>query len=163
MKTRTQVVMPRHSMVVLLVAVCGLPVNAFAQDNCCSNQRYTVSSTEQPNPDEDSANGWQSPNYNLNGGVGAAVSYACMDSLYKASCPIHSGYDNLVVGWSCTRNPITVDVTVTIYVGGTGGVGLASITNLLLAPYPLPAYTNSTDCNGNSTGDPWYNDYSSQC
>ena len=162
MKMRTQIVTPLCSVVVLLVVVCGLSANAFADDGCCSNQRYTVTSTGEPNPDEGSGSGWQSPHYG-NGGVGAAVMYGCMDSLYKASCPLHSGNDNLVVGWSCTRNPITVDVTVTIYVGGTGGVGLASITNLLLAPYPLPAFTNSTDCNGNSTGDPWYNDYSSQC
>jgi len=163
MKTRTQVVMPRHSMVVLLVAVCGLPVNAFAQDNCCSNQRYTVSSTGQPNPDEDSANGWQSPNYNLNGGVGAAVSYACMDSLYKASCPIHSGYDTWLWGGVArgTQSPSTLRLLSTT--AGLAASGVANVTNPLVAVFAFPAYTNSTDCNGNSTGDPVYNDYSSQC
>jgi len=161
MKTRTRTMTQLYSMLILLVVACGFSVNAFADCSYCGNQRYLVSSTGQPNPDEGSGSGWQSPYYYQNGGVGAAVSYASMDSLYQASCPIHSGYDNLVVAWSCRVNPITVDVTVTVY--GSGGVGLASVTNVLVAPYPLPAYTNGTDCNGNSTGDPWYNDYSGQC
>jgi hypothetical protein len=162
MKTRTQIVMPLYSVAVLLVVICGLSANAFADSNCCSNSRYVVSSTGQPNPDDASGSGWQSPHYG-NGGVGAAVSYACMDFLYKASCPIHSGYDNLVVAWNCSVNPITVDVDVTIYFPGSGGVGVTNVTNPRVSPYSLPAYVNDSDCNGNSTGDIGYNDYSSQC
>jgi len=159
MKTRTQIATPLYFMVLLLVVVCGFSVDAFADCNYCSNQRYTVSSAGPPNPDEDAASGWQSPHYG-NGGVGAAVSYACMDSLYKATCPIHSGYHNLVVAWSCTSNPITADVMVTVFVGGGGGVGVANVTNPLVAPFALPAFVNDSDCNGTLTGDPWYNDYS---